>query len=168
MTDCLFCGYAQKYPRYRVYDSDAWLVYHVWRRWPTGSVYIFSRQHYLFADASSSDWAAAAPVFAATSRMLMDVARAHRTYLLSFSEGCPHFHFAMLAKRQETSERYDGKRGVALLSALIADDGFFEQPAALEMSSRFREVFPEYLSRAETRPSDQERYLESEEKDRGT
>ncbi len=133
---CRFCGYIERERSLIVAEETPWVLGHVDRRWPLGSLYLVYRHHALVSDISGEDWRAAAPLMALASRLVRDAGGAERVYMLSFTEGeRPHFHLLFFCKTRELAERYDGAKALSLAGQV---DEPMDKEAALEIVQRYR------------------------------
>ncbi|MDQ3562953.1 MAG: hypothetical protein M3436_02045 [Pseudomonadota bacterium] len=104
--------------------------------------------HGLFHEISAKDWKEAAPIIAGVSRMIIEIEKPDRTYVLSFGEENTHLHIMMVVRCPEHPAAYGGKLGLDLAYAIRSEKRELDAKLVAASVSRYRERVAEYIKRA--------------------
>jgi diadenosine tetraphosphate (Ap4A) HIT family hydrolase len=110
-ASCFICrkhaGLEEAPPGGYIYSDEHWRVCHAPARMAVpGQMFIESRRHFLdFADMTTEEAGAFGSLLARLYAVGKEVTGAERIYALAMIDGVPHFHFWLVPRRREVTER---------------------------------------------------------------
>lgn len=136
-TNCKFCHASYSTPTV-VSSVDDLVIEVVTTTFPLGSVFLFSKKHFTIDKLPVKDLSELGPLLSVVSKMMVQLLKAEKVYVVSFSERYEHMHFLVMPKTTRLASSRGDSVGPKLVQSFLDAPSVLNLDECIELATKYR------------------------------